>query len=526
MKPKFCAMYGSFLAALLLLLSILRAETGEILYEDKFTNLDPSWGMPGERLSVEDGKLTLKPAPDTTQSVLNQANVFTDADINVDIILPAGDVSVPGGLIFWAKDLRNFYCLCIDAAGYFKISRYVTDRWLQPVGWIESEAIKKGIGQVNKLRVVTKNHQATAYINDQRVATFTGQPPQGGGCVGVSGGSPENAQHTWPFTDLQVMDLQSASVEPSPLAVQQQIPGAQPSSPSAAETQQQTPSPAQQPVNRVALQLHGSNTIGKDLVPALCEEFLKFEGAISVQRKPGQKEDETDVEAVLQSQSTEPLTFEVQAHGSRTAFEDLATGKCDIGMASRRITPEEARRCATAGLGDMFSPGCEIVLGLDGVCVFVNKSNPVSALTKQQLADIFSGKTTDWSQVGGNPGPINLYAGDENSGTFDTFKSLVLESRPLSTKASRFENSAKLSDEVAADPNGIGFTGMAFVRGSKPLAILDAVGGAALLPTPFTVAAERYPLSRRLFLYIPANGKNEWPQKFVEFALSELGGPS
>ena len=524
MKPKFCAIDASILVALLLLLPIIRAEAGEILYEDKFTNLDPGWGTPGERLNVEDGKLTLKPSPDTTQSILNQANVFTDADISVDIILPAGDVNVPGGLIFWAKDLRNFYCLCIDAAGYFKISRYVTDRWLQPVGWIESEAIKKGIGQVNKLRVVTKSHQATAYINDQRVATFNGQPPQGGGCVGVSGGSPENAQNTWQFTNLQVRDLQAPSVEPSPLAVQPQTPAAQPS-PSASETQQQVPSPAQQPVNRVALRLHGSNTIGKELVPALCEEFLKFEGAISVERKPGQKEDETDVEAVLQSQSTEPLTVEVQAHGSKTAFEDLATGKCDIGMASRRINPEEARQCAMAGLGDMFSPGCEIVLGLDGIAVFVNKSNPVKALSKQQLADIFSGRTTDWSQVGGNPGPINLYAGDENAGTFDTFKSLVLESSPLSTKASRYENSAKLSDEVAADANGIGFTGMAFVRGSKPLAISEG-GGTALLPTPFTVAAERYPLSRRLYLYVPANPRNEWTQKFVEFVLSELGGPS
>ncbi len=260
-------------------------------------------------------------------------------------------------------------------------------------------------------------------------------------------------------------------------------------------------------------------------MPALCEEFLKFEGATSIERKPRQKEDETDVEAVLPNQSTEPLTFEVQAHGSKTAFEDLAAGKCDIGMASRRITPDEARQCAMAGLGDMFSPACEIVLGLDGIAVFVNKSNPINALTKQQIADIFSGRTTDWSQVGGNPGPINLYAGDENSGTFDTFKSLVLESRPLSTKASRYENSAKLSDEVAADANGIGFTGMAFVRGSKPLAISEA-GGAALLPTPFTVAAEHYPLSRRLFLYVPANPRNEWTQKFVEFALSELGGPS
>jgi glucose/mannose transport system substrate-binding protein len=545
MKPKCYAIATFILFALLLLLPVLSMVAGEILYEDKFTNLDPSWGTSGERLSVEDGKLTLKPVPDTTQSILNQANVFTDADIRVEIVLPAGDVSVPGGLIFWAKDLRNFYCLCIDAAGYFKISRYVIDRWLQPISWIQSGAINKGIGQVNKLRVVTKNHQAIAYINDQPVATFTGQPPQGGGCVGVSGGSPENAQNIWQFTNLQVMALESSTVEPSPLAAQPSSPAAQPSSPaaqpqgpaaqpqglaaqpspSASEAQPQAPSPPQQPASQMALRLHGSNTIGKELVPALCEEFLKFEGASSVERKPGQKEDETDVEAVLPSQSTEPLTFEVHAHGSRTAFTDLATGKCDIGMASRRITPDEARQCEMAGLGAMFSPGCEIVLGLDGIAVFVNKSNPINALTKQQLADIFSGKTTDWSQVGGNPGPINLYAGDESSGTFDTFKSLVLENRPLSTKASRYENSAKLSDEVAADANGIGFTGMAFVRGSKPLAIAEA-GGTALLPTPFTVAAERYPLSRRLYLYVPANPRNEWTQKFVEFVLSELGGPS
>jgi glucose/mannose transport system substrate-binding protein len=524
MKPRLYAIYVSILGALLLLLPILRVVAGEVLYQDNFTNLDPSWGIPGERLSVQDGKLTLKPAPDTTQSILNQANVFDDADISVEVILPAGDSSVPGGLIFWAKDHSNFYCLCIDAAGYFKISRYVTDRWLQPVGWSENEAIIKGIGQVNKLRMVTKGRQATAYINDKQVTIFNGQPPPGGGCIGVSGGSPGNAQNTWQFRNLQVMALQPAAGEPSPVVAVQPQPSAAQPSPAAAEAQR-TPSPPSQNASRSALRLHGSNTIGKELVPALCEEFLKFQGATSIERKPQQKEDETDVEAVLPNQPTKPLTFEVQAHGSKTAFADLAAGRCDIGMASRRITPDEARQCAMAGLGDMFSPECEVVLGLDGIAVFVNKSNPINALTKQQLADIFSGRTTDWSQIGGNPGPINLYAGDENSGTFDTFKSLVLEGSPLSPKASRYENSAKLSDEVAADARGIGFAGMAFVRGSKPLAISEA-GGAALLPTPFTVAAEHYPLSRRLFLYVPANPGNEWTRKFVEFALSELGGPS
>jgi hypothetical protein len=101
----------------------------------------------------------------------------------------------------------------------------------------------------------------------------------------------------------------------------------------------------------------------------------------------------------------------------------------------------------------------------------------------------------------------------------------VLGTRPLSPRALRYENSAKLSDEVAADTNGIGLAGMAFVRGSKPLAISEA-GTGALLPTPFTVATEHYPLSRHLFLYIPADPKNEWTRKFVEFALSELGRPS
>ena len=510
MKPKFYTFLASSLVALMLFLPVPCVGGGDILYEDHFTSLDPSWGTPGERLDVNDGKLTLKPAPNTTQSILNQSNVFEDADISVEVTISVGDANVPGGLIFWAKDHTDFYCLCIDAAGYFKISRYVTDRWLQPVGWTENEAINKGIGQVNRLRVVTKGHQAVAYINDKQVSTFNGQPPQGGACIGVSGGSPENGENTWQFGNLRVVAATVIAAEPS--------------SPPASDSAR-TPSGRQQPASRVVLRLHGSNTIGKELVPALCEEFLKYEGATSVQRKPRQKEDETDVEAVLPNESAEPLTFEIEAHGSKTAFEDMASGKCDIGMASRQITSDESRQCSLAGLGDMFSPACEIVLGLDGIAVFVNKSNPINALTKQQIADIFSGKITDWSQVGGNPGPIDLYAGDDKSGTFDTFKSLVLGGRPLSTKALRYENSAKLSDEVAADTNGIGFAGMAFVRGSKPLAVSEA-GAGALLPTPFTVATERYPLSRRLFLYIPENPKNAWTKKFVEFALSELGGPS
>jgi len=514
MNPRF---YISALIALLLLPAVRSALASEVLYEDDFTTLDPSWGALGENLSVKDGKLTLKPSLNTTRSVLNQANVFDDAEITVEVTLSVGDTGVPGGLIFWAKDYGSFYCLCINASGYFKISRYVIDRWIDPVSWTANEAINQGVGQINKLRVTTKGRQATAYINDKQVVTFNGQPPRGGSCIGISGTSAEASACIWQFAKLKVTGAAPPAAAPPAAAPRAAAPLAVASPP--------LPPAPPRPDKPVALRLHGSNTIGKDLVPALCEDFLKFDGATSVQRKPGEKENETDIEAVLPSESAEPLTFEVQAHGSKTAFEDLASGKCDIGLASRQIKSDEAQQCALAGLGDMFSPACENVLGSDGIAVFVNKINPINVLTREQIADIFSGRITDWSQLGGNAGPIDLYAPDDKSGTFDTFKSVVLGTRILSPRASRYENSAKLSDEVAADANGIGIAGMAFVRGSKALAISEG-GARPLLPTPFTVTTGEYPLSRRLFLYIPANPQNKWTRKFVEFAISELGGRS
>jgi glucose/mannose transport system substrate-binding protein len=497
MKVRLRSFYVFAVITVLWLASVQCLFGSDLLYEDNFTNLDPSWGTPGDILSVKDGKLILKPALNTTQSVLNQSNVFDDADIALEVTLSKGDSIVPGGLIFWAKDYSNFYCLSIDANGSFKISHFVTDRWLSPVGWTESEAINKGIGQSNKLRVTTKGRQATAYINDKEVVAINGQPPQGGGCVGVSGGSAQDSQNTWQFANLRVI---AASAQPVAASAPASL----------------------RPGRQVALRLHGSNTIGKDLAPTLCEDFLKYEGATSVQRKPSIREDEIDIEAVLPNESPELVTFEIQAHGSKTGFEDLAAGGCDIAMSSRQIKTDEAQKCTLAGLGNMFLPASENVLSMDGIGVFVSKSNPVNSLTKQQLAEIFSGKLTDWSQVGGNPGAIYLYAPDENSGTLDSFKSLVLEARTISQRASRFEDSARLSDAVAADVSGIGFAGTSFARSSKLLGIATEAGGKPALPTTFAIATGDYPLSRRLLFYIPAAPANKWTRKFVEFALPKL----
>jgi phosphate transport system substrate-binding protein len=266
------------------------------------------------------------------------------------------------------------------------------------------------------------------------------------------------------------------------------------------------------------LSMHGSNTIGAQLAGALAEAFLKRQGAQGIRTVAGPHADEFSVRGSMPGDAR-PKAIEIQAHGSATAFPDLSAGKCDIGMASRRIKPEEA--AALAKLGDMTSPACEHVVGLDGLAIVVNKNNAVAALSTSQIAGIFTGEITDWQAAGGAPGTIKVLARDDKSGTYDTFKALVLGKRPLVAGAVRLEDSRELSDRVAGDPNAIGFIGLPYVRSAKAVAVWE-VGTTPLVPNRLTVGTEDYLLSRRLFFYTAA-APSPLVRRFVEFALASDG---
>ena len=267
------------------------------------------------------------------------------------------------------------------------------------------------------------------------------------------------------------------------------------------------------------LRVAGSNTIGSSLGPALAEGFFKRLQASDIRVRPGPVADETTISGTLPGASS-PSVIAIAAHGSATAFTGLAQGQCDIGAASRKVKPDEVR--SLSYLGDMTAFASEHVVGLDGVAVIVNSANPLASLSVDQVAQIFSGTVTDWAQVGGKPGPITIYARDDKSGTYDTFKNLILGSSALVSSAKRYEDSSHLSDAVANDANGIGFIGLPYIHSAKALAIATA-GARPLLPNLLTVATEDYPLARRLFLYTPENPQNKFVRPFVEFALSKAG---
>jgi phosphate transport system substrate-binding protein len=265
--------------------------------------------------------------------------------------------------------------------------------------------------------------------------------------------------------------------------------------------------------------VHGSNTIGAELMPRLIEAYAQSRGE-HVRISNGASAEVSEIK-VTGGDEKNSATIDLQAHGSGTATPGLASGKALIGMASRALNEAELAQLAQQGMGDMRSAENEHVVGLDGIIVIVSAANSVAKLSLQQLQGIFSGAVFDWSQVGGKPGKINVYARDAKSGTFDTFKTLVLDpgKQKLTGSAKRLESSNELSDLVANDPSGIGFIGFAYLRNAKAVSLINECG-MSFAPSTFDVKTEEYPLSRRLFLYSGKLPAQSFAAGLLDFSLS------
>ncbi|MDZ5435097.1 phosphate ABC transporter substrate-binding/OmpA family protein [Pseudomonas fluorescens] len=268
------------------------------------------------------------------------------------------------------------------------------------------------------------------------------------------------------------------------------------------------------------LRIQGSNTIGAALGPALVEGLMRQQGLIKIHAEAPDKANE--VRIVGETAQGHRVEVELTAHGSSTGFSALKTGGADLAASSRPIKDREVGDLQS--LGDLKSPGAEQVIAIDGLAIILHPQNPLNQLDTVQLARIFSGEVKTWEELGGSGGTIHLYARDDQSGTYDTFKELVLSGhgKSLSSVAKRFESSEQLSDAVSLDPQGIGFIGLPYVRQAKAVAIVDGQSQ-AMLPQGSLIATEDYPLSRRLFFYLPPNGKNPWAEALVAFAQSSQG---
>lgn len=201
----------------------------------------------------------------------------------------------------------------------------------------------------------------------------------------------------------------------------------------------------------------------------------------------------------------------VTGGGSGTGIAALVNGTVDIANASRTIKSKEIDSANANGIDPV-----EFVIARDAIAVIVHLSNPVDELTLQQISNIFSGKVTNWSEVGGEDRPIVLLSRETNSGTHVYFLEQVVrlgnnEDKTLfSPDTLLLPSSEGISTEVRQNPNAIGYDGLGYVTHEmKTIAVSVAPGEPYWPPTIETVNEGKYPIARELYMYTAGEPQGE-----------------
>ena len=203
------------------------------------------------------------------------------------------------------------------------------------------------------------------------------------------------------------------------------------------------------------------------------------------------------------------VTFTYNPTGSGSGIQAVSEGRCDIGLASRGLKDDEK----SSGL-------TETVLAYDGIAVVVSPENPVSDLTIEQIADIYTGKITNWSEVGGNDAEIVLIGREAGSGTRDGFESITGTEEACQYRQ-ELTSTGDVIATVSQNPNAIGYASLSAVKESvKAL----SVGG--VVPSEDTVKDGSY-LIQRPFVLVTKDGVTLSPaaQAFLDYALSADAAP-
>lgn len=214
----------------------------------------------------------------------------------------------------------------------------------------------------------------------------------------------------------------------------------------------------------------------------------------------------------------------VTGGGSGTGLSSLISGSCDIAMSSRNIKEKEIRLAQAKGINPY-----EVKVALDGLAVVVHPSNPLTNMTLDQLAGIFTGRTSNWKELGGPDKKIVILSREVNSGTHVYFKEHVLRKNDpasqeeFAPQALMLSSSQAIADEVASNPAAIGYYGMGYISPKqKAVHIAQTEKSEYIEPTIDNVINGTYPISRPLLIY--TNGAPDGlVKKFLDYALSKEG---
>ena len=200
------------------------------------------------------------------------------------------------------------------------------------------------------------------------------------------------------------------------------------------------------------------------------------------------------------------VTVTYNPTGSGAGIEAVTNGTCDIGLASRALKDEEKANGLT-----------ETTVALDGIAIIVNSENPVTDLTIDQIADIYTGAINDWADVGGTAGTIARIIRESGSGTRDGFESITgTEDACLSDQ--ELSSTGAVIEAVRSNPAAIGYASLSAVEGHEGITVLKVNGVA---PSEETVLDGTYTIQRP-FVFVTRTDEtlSDAAQAFFDFATS------
>lgn len=210
----------------------------------------------------------------------------------------------------------------------------------------------------------------------------------------------------------------------------------------------------------------------------------------------------------------------VTGGGSGTGIASLINGTVDIANASRQINEDEQQGAEANGIEPI-----EHVIARDAIAVVVHLSNPVDRLTLPQLSDIYTGRITNWRELGGDDRPIVLLSRESNSGTHVYFLEEVVRlgnsdnDALFSPETLLLPSSEGISVEIRQNPNAIGYDGLGYVTDDQKVLAIGRDDSSYVLPTIDSVNSGDYPISRPLYMYT-AGQPTGTVQAYLEWIMS------
>lgn len=199
---------------------------------------------------------------------------------------------------------------------------------------------------------------------------------------------------------------------------------------------------------------------------------------------------------------------EINQIGSSAGIKDAINGTVEIGMSSRDLKEEEI----ASGL-------VEVKIAFDGMAVITSKNNNIESLTLKQIKDIYTGKITNWKEVGGRDSQIVVVSREDGSGTRDAFQEIVgYTSEELFKEAIIGDGSGNIKTTVAGNDHAIGFISFEYIDDSVNAVKIDDIS-----PTGENVKMGKYKLSRPFLLVYKEENLKENGNKLIDFILSEEG---